>query len=190
MLSTLLALCVGNPPVTSGFPSQRVCIVGLKFFLKQYRDIQCIPLFHDPKQWIMVHTSDWIMIIRQSIYILPVITREMGKLKTHSPTYCILEKQPSDEEIDTNKCWPHALQIISVLTRCVLQGPSFCPHLPVVLPQVTAPCLPSSKRGISRTTQKPLSKLNTFRPGEHFTDVFTLSFKFDGNLYGFKPIKI
>ena len=30
------------------------------------------------------------MIIRQSIYILSIITKEMGKLKTHSPTYCIL----------------------------------------------------------------------------------------------------
>ena len=29
------------------------------------------------------------MIIRQSIYILSIITREMGKLKTQSPAYCI-----------------------------------------------------------------------------------------------------
>ena len=44
----------------------------------------------NPKQWVIVHTSDLMMIIRQSIYILPIITKEMGKLKTHSPTYCIL----------------------------------------------------------------------------------------------------
>ena len=45
----------------------------------------------NPKQWIMVHTSDLMMISRQIIYILSVITREMGKLKTHSPTYYILD---------------------------------------------------------------------------------------------------
>ena len=45
----------------------------------------------NPKQWIVVHTSDLMMIIRQSIYILSVITRGMGKVKTHSPTYCIMD---------------------------------------------------------------------------------------------------
>ena len=44
-----------------------------------------------PKQWVIVHTSDLMMIIRQSIYILSIITREMGKLITHSPTYCIMD---------------------------------------------------------------------------------------------------
>ena len=46
----------------------------------------------NPKQWVIVHTSDLMMIIRQSIYILSIITREFGKLKTHSPTYCIIDK--------------------------------------------------------------------------------------------------
>ena len=45
----------------------------------------------NPKQWVIVHTSDLMMIIRQSIYIISIITREMGKLKTHSPTYCIMD---------------------------------------------------------------------------------------------------
>ena len=45
----------------------------------------------NPKQWVKVHTSDLIMIIRQSIYIISIITREMGKLKTNSPTYCIMD---------------------------------------------------------------------------------------------------
>ena len=45
----------------------------------------------NPKQWVIVHTSDLMMIIRQSIYILSVITTEMGKLKTYSPTYCIMD---------------------------------------------------------------------------------------------------
>ena len=40
----------------------------------------------NPKQWVIVHTSDSMMIIRESIYILPIITREIGQLKTHSPT--------------------------------------------------------------------------------------------------------
>ena len=43
----------------------------------------------NPKQWLIVHTSDLMMTIRQSIYILSIITREMGILKTHSPTYGI-----------------------------------------------------------------------------------------------------
>ena len=45
----------------------------------------------NPKQWVIVHTSDLMMIIRQSIYILSIITKEMCKLKTHSPTYCIMD---------------------------------------------------------------------------------------------------
>ena len=44
-----------------------------------------------PKQWVIVHTSDLMMIIRQSIYILSIITGEMGKLKTYSPIYCIMD---------------------------------------------------------------------------------------------------
>ena len=42
------------------------------------------------KQWVIVHTSDLMMIIRQSIYILSIITREMSKLKKYSLTYCIM----------------------------------------------------------------------------------------------------
>ena len=45
----------------------------------------------NPKQWVIVHTSDLMMIIRQSMYILSIITKGMGKLKTHSPTYCIMD---------------------------------------------------------------------------------------------------
>ena len=43
----------------------------------------------NPKQWVIVHTSNLMIIIRQSIYILSIITREMGKLKAYSPIYCI-----------------------------------------------------------------------------------------------------
>ena len=43
------------------------------------------------KQWVIVHTFDLMMIIRQSKYIFSIITREMGKQKIHSPTYCIMD---------------------------------------------------------------------------------------------------
>ena len=43
-----------------------------------------------PKQWVIVHTSDFMMITRQSVYILSIITGEMSKLKTHSPIYWIM----------------------------------------------------------------------------------------------------
>ena len=45
----------------------------------------------NPKQWVIVHTSDSMMIIRESIYILSIITREMGQLKTHSPTCFVMD---------------------------------------------------------------------------------------------------
>ena len=46
----------------------------------------------NPKQWAIVHTSDsMMMIIRQSIYMLSIITREMGQLKTHSPTCFVMD---------------------------------------------------------------------------------------------------
>ena len=44
----------------------------------------------NPKQWVIVHTSYLMMIKRYSIYLRP-ITREKVKLKTHSPTYCIMD---------------------------------------------------------------------------------------------------
>ena len=45
----------------------------------------------NPKQWVIVHTSDLMIITRQSIYILSTITREMGQLKTHSPTCFVMD---------------------------------------------------------------------------------------------------
>ena len=45
----------------------------------------------NPKQWVIVHTLDLMMMIRQNLDILSIIKREMGKLKTHSPTYCIMD---------------------------------------------------------------------------------------------------
>ena len=45
----------------------------------------------NPEQWVIVHTSDLMMIIRQSIYILSIITGEISKLKTYSPIYYIMD---------------------------------------------------------------------------------------------------
>ena len=41
------------------------------------------------KQWVIVHTSDLMMIIRQSMYILSIITKEMGKLIKHTAPHIV-----------------------------------------------------------------------------------------------------
>ena len=41
----------------------------------------------NPKQWVKVHTSDLMMIIRQSIYILSIITRKWVNWKHTTPKY-------------------------------------------------------------------------------------------------------
>ena len=46
-------------------------------------------LWHNPKQWQVTHTSDFIMIIRLSTRFPTVIIRAMDKLNTHSPIYCM-----------------------------------------------------------------------------------------------------
>ena len=66
------------------------------------------------KQWAIVHTSDLMMIIRQSIYILSIITRGVGKLKTHSPTYCI-----TDGIMDN---WENMLNLTHTLDKIYLTG--------------------------------------------------------------------
>ena len=53
--------------------------------------VDTIVSWPNPKQWVIVHTSDLMMIMRQSIYILSIITAEMGKLKTYSPMYCAID---------------------------------------------------------------------------------------------------
>ena len=64
----------------------------------------------NPKQWVIVHTSDLMMIIRQSIYIFSVITKEIGKLKTHSPIYCIMDN------------WENMLYLTHTLDKLYLTG--------------------------------------------------------------------
>ena len=56
----------------------------------------------NPKQWVIAHASDLMMIIRQSTYILSIITREMTKLKTYSPTYCIMDNGENMQQ--RNEC--------------------------------------------------------------------------------------
>ena len=64
----------------------------------------------NPKQWVILHTSDLMMIIRHRIYILSIITRDMGKLKTHGPTYCIMDN------------WEYMLYLIHTLDKTYLTG--------------------------------------------------------------------
>ena len=71
---------------------------GTALYICIYKNIErntadSIVSWPNPKQWVIVHTSDLIMMITQSIYILSITTREMGKLKTYSPTYCIMDNK-------------------------------------------------------------------------------------------------
>ena len=81
--------------------------------------VHTIVSWPNPKQWVTVHISDSMMIIRQSIYILSIITREMGQLKTHSPTCFVMnnwENMPYlthtlDKLYLTGILWVQCLQI-------------------------------------------------------------------------------
>ena len=68
----------------------------------------------NPKQWVIVHTSDLMMIIRQSIYILSIITRGVGKLKAPSPTYCIMNCIMDN--------WDNMLNLSHTLDKIYLTG--------------------------------------------------------------------
>ena len=73
----------------------------------------------NPKEWVIVHTSDSMMIIRQSICILSIITREMGQQKTHSLTCFVMDKWENmpylthtlDKLYLTGILWVQCLQI-------------------------------------------------------------------------------
>ena len=92
-------MCVARPQWVEVRCSIRYC-VGVMFDVRGWfhchKNIErhiahTIVSWPNPKQWVIVHTSDLMMIIRQSIYKLSIITRGVGKLKTHSPTYCIMD---------------------------------------------------------------------------------------------------
>ena len=61
----------------------------LNYKNKERHTMHNIVSWPNPKQWQKGHTSDLMMIIRSSDSILSIITRDMGKLNTHSPIYCI-----------------------------------------------------------------------------------------------------
>ena len=69
-------------------------IISFSFlpYNKTYNGYHCY-MIH-PKQWQMDHTSDlmMMMIIRWSACIITISIREMGKLNTHSPIYCIIKR--------------------------------------------------------------------------------------------------
>ena len=93
----------------------------------------------NPKQWATVHTSDLTMIVKQSIYILyilSIITREMSKLKTHSPTYCIMDKWENmpylthtlDKIYLTGILWVQCHQISLHNETNTILKPNHCTH--------------------------------------------------------------
>ena len=65
-----------------------ICITELIFMIDglgkniERHTAHTIVSWPNPKQWVIVHTFDLMMIIRQSIYIISIITRGVGKLKT------------------------------------------------------------------------------------------------------------
>ena len=73
----------------------------------------------NPKQWIIVHTNILMMIIRWNIYILSIITREMGKLKTHSPIYCTIAWE-NMLKLYSLRTWSTLVQVMP----CCLTAPS------------------------------------------------------------------
>ena len=107
-----------------------ICLIYFRLLLRIWKSIliytnterhsaDTIVSWPNPKQWVIVHTSDLMMIIRQSIYILSIITREMGKLKTYSITYCIMDNGDNmlnlthtlDKIYLTGILWVQCLQI-------------------------------------------------------------------------------
>ena len=64
----------------------------------------------NPKHWVIVHTFDSMMMIRQSIYIISIITKVMDKLKTRSPTYCMMDN------------WENMLNLTHTFDKLYLRG--------------------------------------------------------------------
>ena len=89
--------------------SKTVNILSLTKYIERHT-AHTIVSWPSPKQWVIVHTSDLMMIIRQSIYILSINTREIGKLKSHSPTYCIMDN------------WENMLNLTHTLDKIYLTG--------------------------------------------------------------------
>ena len=79
-------------PITKFVKRMRIAHIGITHHKNIERHTaHTIVSWPNPKQWVIVHTSKLMMIMRQSMYILSIIKKEMGKLKTHSPKYCIMD---------------------------------------------------------------------------------------------------
>ena len=61
--------------------------------VKVEKGTQRITVLHDPEQFQMGHTSNFMMTLRYGTHILKHFTREMGKLNTHSPIHFQTEKK-------------------------------------------------------------------------------------------------
>ena len=67
--------------------------------------------WYNPNQWLMVHTSDLMMVTRSNAHILTIIIKEIGNLKTHSPVYYIKDN------------WENWLNLgISIYLLCILEN--------------------------------------------------------------------
>ena len=53
-----------------------------------------------PEWWQTSHTSDMMVIIRQTKCILTIIIREMGHLNIHSPIYCMKDNSENRHTLD------------------------------------------------------------------------------------------
>ena len=111
--------CAGNSPVTSELPEQTVDNTASVSIWWRHKNIErhtahTIVSWLNLNKWVTVHTSDLMMIIRQSIYIRSIMARGDGKLKTHSPTYCIM-----DGIMDN---WDNMLDLTHTLDKIYMTG--------------------------------------------------------------------
>ena len=109
-LSTLLALCEGNPPLTGGFPSQRVSNVGLwcifvAILNKLLNKVLRSWWFETP--W---HSGDITVmdVITYLIYELSLQWRrnEWDGASNHQPHDCLLNRLQIKENIKAERLWP------------------------------------------------------------------------------------
>ena len=92
------ASLVGAAPTTSSFSTVNLasiyCAKATASRVDKHLscEIRCVlysRFYGNPKQWLMIHISEFMRMIRWSTITPTVIKREVGKLKMHSPIYCI-----------------------------------------------------------------------------------------------------
>ena len=67
--------------------------------------VHTIVSWSNPKQWLMVHTSDSMITIPLITHTVTIFTREIGKLKTHSPILSIHVMLLAPNFTNTPTCW-------------------------------------------------------------------------------------